>query len=286
MASNALGLWNGPQNGVVFRIQPAFWQTWWFRVTCFVLLLAALRMIYVLRLRHVTTLLRLRHQERLSERENIARDLHDTFFQSVQSLFLRLHTASRNLPEHNPTRQALEELLNDSDRVMLEGREAFLDVPRKESRDRDFADLIAGYCAEFAMTHPIEYMVQVDGPPRSLNPLVTEELSKIAREAIYNAFRHSKARAIEIELIYGKSEMQLRIRDNGQGFEPTLLQANAGHLHLGLQNMRKRAEKLDAEFKLWSRLGLGTELEIILGAQRAYSTTERAWTFPGLEHKG
>jgi len=248
-------------------------------------LLAGLWAIYILRLRHVTTLLHLRHQERLSEREDIARDLHDTFFQAVQSLFLRLHTASRNLPEHIPVRQALEEVLNDSDRVMSEGREMFLDVPKKEFGERDFAELIAGYCAEFATAHPIEYRVQVDGHPRSLAPLVTAELTKIAREAICNAFRHSKARAIEVELTYGKKEMQLRVRDNGQGFEPKLPQTNSGHLHLGLQNMRKRAEKLDAEFRLWSRLGSGTELEVILAAQRAYSSTQRTWTFLGSQRK-
>jgi two-component sensor histidine kinase len=286
LASSSIGLWNGPETNIPFVIEPAFWQTWWFRVTCFVLLLAALWTIYILRLRHVTTLLHLRHQERLSEREDIARDLHDTFFQSVQSLFLRLHTASRHLPEHSPVKETVEEVLNDSDRVMSEGREMFLDVPKKEFRERDFADLIAGYCAEFATAHPIEYRVQVDGSPRSLNPLVTAELGKIAREAIYNAFRHSKASAIEVEVTYGRREMRLRVRDNGQGFEPTLLQANSGHLHLGLQNMRKRAEKLDAEFGLWSRLGSGTELEVILAAQRAYSTTNKTWVFPGMQRRG
>jgi signal transduction histidine kinase len=238
-------------------------------------------MIYILRLRHVTTLLHLRHQERLSEREDIARDLHDTFFQAVQSLFLRIHTASRNLPEHVPVRQALEGVLDDSDRVMSEGREMFLDVSKRELGEQDLAQLIAGYCAEFATAHPIEYRVQVDGQPRSLAPLVTTELAKIAREAIYNAFRHSKAKAIEVELTYGKKEMQLRVRDNGQGFEPRPLQANSGHSHLGLQNMRKRAEKLDANFKLWSRLGSGTELEVILVAQRAYSSKQRTWTSLG-----
>lgn len=286
-ASSSIGLWNGPETSIPFVIEPSFWQTWWFRVTCLVVLLTALWMIYILRLRHVTTLLHLRHQERLSEREDIARDLHDTFFQAVQSLFLRLHTASRNLPEHIPVRQALEEVLNDSDRVMSEGREMFLDVvPKKDFGERDFAQLIAGYCAEFATAHPIEYRVQVDGQPRSLTPLVTTELTKIAREAIYNAFRHSKAKAIEVELTYGKKEMQLRVRDNGQGFEPRFLQTNSGHLHLGLQNMRKRAEKLDAEFRLWSRLGSGTELEVILAAQRAYSSTQRTWTFLGSQGKG
>jgi nitrate/nitrite-specific signal transduction histidine kinase len=50
--------------------------------------------------------------------------------------------------------------------------------------------------------------------------------------------------------------------------------------------MRKRAEKLDAEFRLWSRLGSGTELEVILAAQRAYSTTKKTGVLPGMQRRG
>jgi signal transduction histidine kinase len=121
----------------------------------------------------------------------------------------------------------------------------------------------------------------VDGQVRSLDPLVAAELSKIAREAIYNAFRHANAKAIEVELTYGKREMRLRVRDSGQGFEPALVPKDSGHLHLGLANMRKRAEKLGADFRLWSRLGSGTELEVILPAQRAYLSLREPWTLFG-----
>jgi ligand-binding sensor domain-containing protein/signal transduction histidine kinase len=281
VASNSIGLWNGPETTIPLVIEPAFWQTWWFRVVCLALLLSGLWATYLARLRHVTALLQLRHQERLSEREDIARDLHDTFFQAVQSLFLRLHTASRQLPEQDPTRQRLEEVLDDSDRVMMEGREMFLDIPQKESNKRDLPEVIAGYCEDFAGAHPTEYRVEVDGQVRSLDPLVAAELSKIAREAIYNAFRHANAKAIEVELTYGKREMRLRVRDSGQGFEPALVPKDSGHLHLGLANMRKRAEKLGADFRLWSRLGSGTELEVILPAQRAYLSLREPWTLFG-----
>ena len=285
-ASSPVGLWNGPDTNIPFVIEPAFWQTWWFRVLCCIALLGILWAAYVLRLRQVTTLLHLRHQERLSEREDIARDLHDTFFQSIQSLFLRLHTASRQLPHENPARQSLEEVLDDSDRVMTEGRKMFLDVSKDDSQEGDFAEMIAEDCKEFASAHHVEYRIEVDGQPRSLDPLVRSELGKIAREAIYNAFRHSKAKAIEVELTYGKREMQLRVRDNGRGFEPISFQAKPGHLHLGIQNMRKRAEKLNAGFRLWSRLGGGTELEINIAAQTAYRMTKRTWPFPRLAAQG
>jgi ligand-binding sensor domain-containing protein/signal transduction histidine kinase len=284
-ASNGVGLWNGPETSFPFVIEPSFWQTWWFRILCIVAFLSILWSLYVVRLRQVTALLRIRHHERLSEREDMSRDLHDTFFQAVQSLFLRLHTATYQLRERDPARQALEGVLDDSDRVMMEGREMFLDIPKREVKKRDMGDLIADYCAEFARAHPIEFKVEIDGQPRVLDPLVATELSKIAREALYNAFRHAEAGAIEAEVSYGTRLLRLRIRDDGKGFEPENVQSNSGPLHLGLRNMRKRAETINAEFNLWSRPGSGTEVEVIITAEHAYIGKLRAWPFSVLYRK-
>jgi ligand-binding sensor domain-containing protein/signal transduction histidine kinase len=270
-SATSRGPWDDPGVSLDIYMQPAFWQSWWFVLACSAAILAALWAAYVARVRHITALVHLRNQERLSEREDIARDLHDTFFQAVQSLFLRLHTTSRQLPEGNPTRLAFEAVLEDSDRVMTEGREMFLDIPEKPFAEQDLGELIAGYCAEFATAYPIAYRIQIDGQPQNLNPLAASELGKIAREAIYNAFRHSRASVIEVELVFGKGELQLRVRDDGKGFEAAPPQANSGHLHLGLKNMKKRAEKLDAVFRIWTRPGTGTEVEVTVTAQRAYA---------------
>jgi len=279
VASNPLGLWNGPETAVPFTVEPSFWQTLWFFALCVVVLFSILWALYAVRLRQVTATLRLRHQERLSEREDIARDLHDTFFQAVQSLFLRLHTATYRLGPQDPARHTLETLLDDSDRVMREGREMFLDIPTHDVEKRDLAELLASYCAEFAAAHPVEYRVEVDGQSRELNPMVSTELSKIAREALSNAFRHAGATAIEVEVSYGTTRLRLRVRDNGKGFDPALLQINSGPQHLGLQNMRKRAETIRAKFNLWSRPGMGTELEATITGEHAYLGKSRAWPF-------
>ena len=279
VASNGLGLWNGPETSVPFVVEPSFWQTWWFLVLCTFVFLSILWALYVVRLRKVTANLRLRHQERLSEREDIARDLHDTFFQAVQSLFLRLHTATYQLAQWDPARQTLEGLLDDSDRVMREGREMFLDIPTQVVEKRELAELLAGYCAEFSAANPIEYRVEVDGQARELDPMVSIELSKIGREALSNAFRHAEASAIEVEVSYETARLRLRVRDNGKGFDPALLQMNSGRGHLGLQNMRKRAETIKATFSLWSRPGTGTELEVIILGKHAYVGKARAWPF-------
>jgi ligand-binding sensor domain-containing protein len=279
VASNRVGLWNGPETSVPFVVEPSFWQTRWFLILCVFVLLSILWALYVVRLRQVTASLRLRHQERLSEREDIARDLHDTFFQAVQSLFLRLHTATYQLAHRDPARQTLESLLDDSDRVMREGREMFLDIPTQAVGKRDLPELLAGYCAEFSAAHPVEYRVEIDGHPRELDPMVSTELSKIGREALSNAFGHARASAIEVEVSYGTARLRLRVRDNGKGFDPALLQMNSAPGHLGLQNMRKRAETIKATFSLWSRPGTGTELEAIIIGKYAYIGKSRAWPF-------
>jgi ligand-binding sensor domain-containing protein/signal transduction histidine kinase len=279
VASNPIGLWNGPETSVPFVVKPSFWQTWWFLALCVFGLISLLWALFIVRMRQVTATLRLRHQERIEERGNIARDLHDTFFQSVQSLFLRLHTATNQLAPRDPARQTLETLLDDSDRVMKEGRETFLDIPTQATKPRDLPELLAGYCAEFSAAYPVEYRIEVDGQPRELAPTVATELSKIAREALSNAFQHAEASAIEVEVSYGTNRLQLRVRDNGKGFDPALLQASSGSRHLGLKNMRKRADTVKAAFNLWTRPGIGTELEVIITGEYAYIGRSRAWPF-------
>jgi len=232
---------------------------------------------YLARMRQVTAMLRLRHQERLDERETIARDLHDTFFQSVQSIFLRLHTAANQLPLPPPARQTIETLLNDSDRVMREGRETFLDKPTQPAASRDFAELLAGYCAELSAAHLTAYRIEIDGQPRALDPMVLTELSKIAREGLCNAFQHAKASAVEVDLSYGSNFLRLRVRDDGKGFDPEGPQVSTGGRRLGLENMRRRADAIQATFHLWSRIGVGTELEATIAGKHAYVGRSRSW---------
>ncbi len=277
IASNPIGLWNGPETSLPFVVEPSFWQTWWFFALCIVVALAMLWTFYLARMRQVTAMLRLRHQERLDERENIARDLHDTFFQSVQSIFLRLHTTTNQLPLPPPARQTIETLLDDSDRVMREGRETFLDQPTQPEASRDLAELLAGYCAEFSAAHPTAYRIEIDGQPRALDPMVLTELSKIAREGLCNAFQHAKASAIEVDLSYGSNFLRLRVRDDGRGFDPESLRASAAARRLGLENMRKRADAIRATFNLWSRIGVGTELEATIARKYAYDGKSRSW---------
>src|SRR5206468_3321000 len=87
-ASNNDGVWSTADARLTFILQPAFFQTRWFHLLCLCSLLLAALAAYVLRVRLITAQVRKRMLERMSERERIARDLHDTFFQGIQGLFL------------------------------------------------------------------------------------------------------------------------------------------------------------------------------------------------------
>jgi signal transduction histidine kinase len=98
---------------------------------------------------------------------------------------------------------------------------------------------------------------------------VRDEVYRIGSEAIANACRHSQARDIEVEVEYRPTELRIAVRDNGCGIDPQDLQwGRSGHW--GLQGMRERAERIGARLRPWSRVGLGTEVELCVPGRVAF----------------
>ena len=208
--------------------------------------------------------------ERLAERERIARDLHDTFFQGIQGLLLRFHTATSQLRRDEPARRILEETLKQWDQVMLEGRELVLDLRETVSQYNDLPTALADFGEGMQEGVSCDFKVAVNGTIRPLHPVVFEELFKIAKEALGNAFWHSEAHSIETELNYEGSELRIRIRDDGKGIDSTILRQGHRDGHFGLAGMKERAKKVGAHLDVWSRPGAGTEIELRIAGSIAY----------------
>jgi signal transduction histidine kinase len=94
-----------------------------------------------------------------------------------------------------------------------------------------------------------------------LPPSIQEQLYLIGREALLNAVRHSEATSIEAEIEYRPRCLSVVVRDNGCGIDPNMLRLGKDE-HRGLMGMRRRAESLGAQLRIWSRPGAGTEVEI------------------------
>jgi signal transduction histidine kinase len=116
-----------------------------------------------------------------------------------------------------------------------------------------------------------EYRVVVEGQPRELNPEVRDEIYRIAREAVRNAYQHANARHVETEVTFGETDLSVRVRDDGTGVDPTILAGGQRAGHWGLPGMRERSESIGGRLNVWSERNAGTEVELRISAAIAYA---------------
>jgi signal transduction histidine kinase len=277
-ASNGDGVWD--REGIVYNVtqKPFFYQTTTFRLaalTAAILLLVAL---YQFRLRQTAARLNARLEERLAERERIARDLHDTLLQGFQGLILRFHDAMMMIPEHLPARPRMETALDRADEVMAEGRDRVVNLHASFEKSGDLSQSLARVGDEIASGSEVTVCVTVEGRVQKLDPVALDEIYCIGREAMLNAFRHAKGRSIEVELDYAPWAFRLRIRDDGRGIDPKILQSGRPG-HIGLAAMRERADRIGAQLDIVSGPDAGTEIELSVPASQAYRglVDEPAW---------
>jgi signal transduction histidine kinase len=269
-ASNDAGVWNTAGATLDFDIAPLFYETKWFLITCVAAVLTVLWLLFQWRFRFVTARLNLRYAERLSERERIARELHDTLLQSIQGLMLRFQSVAKAIPAQDPARATLEKALDRADDVMAEGRARVTLLRSFYGECPDLPEALSAVTKEHAgPVHPV-FRVVVEGAPRSLHPLARDEVYRIGREAILNALRHAHSSDLEAELYYSPKELRLRIQDNGCGIADEVLGAGGRASHWGLRGMAERAEKMGALLSIRSKPGAGTEVELKVPGVVAY----------------
>jgi signal transduction histidine kinase len=102
-----------------------------------------------------------------------------------------------------------------------------------------------------------------------LHPVIRDQVYRIGREAVVNAFRHSRATGIEVELEYANHQLRVLVRDNGCGIDPQVLRSGRDG-HWGLSGMRERAEGVGARLRVWSRPAGGTEVELSVPGHVAF----------------
>jgi len=159
--------------------------------------------------------LSLRFEERLAERTRIARELHDTLLQSFQGLMLHFQTVNDLLPP-GKAKEALETVLDRADQAIIEGRDAIQNLRSSTTVTSDLAEAVAGLGKELGDTSNggsvlTTLSVSVEGAPRELHPILRDDIYRIAREAVGNAFRHAEASKIEAEITYGE-RLLIRLR--------------------------------------------------------------------------
>jgi signal transduction histidine kinase len=277
MASNSDGVWNSQPATVTFQVAPMFWQRREFQAGVLLLIAAAGWAAYRFRLRQIARGLNDRFEERLAERTRLAQELHDTLLQGVLSASMHLNVAIDGLPQESPARPSFEHVTGLMARVADEGRHAVrgLRAHATDSDDleRSFAQVLRDFGGHTAAT----CRIVVQGSPRPMHPVIRDEISRIGREALVNALRHSGARTIEVELGYQPSQVSVSVRDDGCGIDEQVLRVGRTD-HWGLSGMRERADGIGASLRVWSRRDGGTEVALTVPNHIALSGRDRpAW---------
>ena len=257
------GPWIEP--GVSLRIQilPPWWDTWWFITTSSAMIVLILCITYQVRLREIARQHNLRLEERLSERNRIARELHDTLLQSFQGLMLQFQAVLIMLKQNESLHKRMEQIMVRADEALFEGRQSVRDLRHEDTNDADLPALLRVCGDQLAQDHAVPFSLAVLGEPLRIEPTVSREVHLIGREAISNAFRHAQAAKVEAELSYDRCAVKLAVRDDGIGIDPRVLDAGRPG-HWGLRGMRERAKSIDAQLTVQSVLGAGTEIVLVV----------------------
>ena len=198
------------------------------------------------------------------ERRRIARELHDETGQSLTALLVGLRTieGSRTIVEAVELAQRLREMaartLQDVGRLARGLHPSVLD-------DLGLTVAVTRHVQEFARLHGIAEDTRIEGLKSDpLLPLVQNTIYRVLQEALTNVAKHAGARRVSVRLLRLETAVELRVRDDGVGFEP-----GANGRGLGLQSMRERAALLGGTVQLESERGKGTMVTARFPLQRS-----------------
>jgi ligand-binding sensor domain-containing protein len=271
IACNNSGIWNETGANLDFTIAPAWFQTKWFFVLSVSSGLMLIGLFISMRMRQMRKSLSARFDERLAERTRMARELHDTFLQTLQGSKLVADDALENSADPVHMRKAMEHLSVWLERAIHEGRAALHSLRSSTTQTNDLAEAFKRATEESRMQSRMQVFFSVTGHSKELHPVVRDEIYRIGYEAVRNAYMHSNGNRLEVSLRYGK-DLAVCVKDNGVGIDPTVAdQGKNGHF--GLQGMRERVARIGGKLLIVSSPNSGTEVRIAVPGGIVFETS-------------
>ena len=256
IAANNDGVWNESGAAFDFYLRPRFYQTYSFYILCALLLAVAGWLLYRMRVRRMA----LEFRAVLSERNRIAREIHDNLAQDILGISVQLELVARLMPA------AAEAAKGHLDRArllvrnsMTEARRYVWDLRSQELHKKDLLAALRDTTSRLTAAAGIEAVVEVTGPPQPLPVEVETNLLRIGQEAVNNAVKHAHAQRIDVGLNFATRNVRLSISDNGRGFNPNDQIADG---HFGLIGMRERAEQIGGVLTIESGRENGTRIAV------------------------
>ncbi len=205
-------------------------------------------------------LLDFRLEERVAERMRIAGELHDHLLQGVIGAKMMANMALDQLADEAAASPFVKRATSMMEHAINESRDTINHFRVGSRSDEDLGRALLRLRDEFAMEKSSDCHLHVAGKEKPLWPVIRDDVYSIGREALLNAFRHSGANQIWIELEYS-AHLRILIRDNGCGIEPQWIESGREG-HFGLEGMQERAERIGAKLVVRTIPAGGTYVEL------------------------
>ena len=286
IASNNSGVWNEEGAVLDFAIDPAYYQTNWFRALCGLVVLAMLWIVYQFRVRALKRRQELlernqvlleqnqelleRHQEEIralneqlikgqeAERMRISGELHDSVLQQITSLTLRLGKVRNQVSSDSETKATVSGLQQELIKIGTDIRQISHELHPALLQESGLPAALSSYCEELGKVRGLTVTCETDASVEELSPGAALCLYRIAQEALGNAAKYSAAKKVEVRLTRSNGTVCLSVSDDGIGCALDQLGKSGG---LGVINMRERVLQLNGKFEFDSKRGRGTTVK-------------------------
>jgi ligand-binding sensor domain-containing protein/signal transduction histidine kinase len=263
------GAWSEPGAALDIEILPPWWGTWWFTSIYISSILLLILFWYRYRLRQIAHQFDVRLEERVNERTRLARELHDTLLQTIQSSKMVADDALDTTTDLSGMRSAMKRLSDWLGQATEEGRTALNSLRTSLGPKDDLLEALKRLAQEFEARSSVKIEFAVIGTIREMHPVAGEEVFRIASEAIRNAFLHSSGRRIDIELRY-THDFVLNVKDDGRGI-PSEVSDSGKPGHFGLRGIKERANRVGGKLSITTSATSGTKISLRVPGANIFS---------------
>ena len=257
IAANNDGVWNEEGASLSFVLRPYFFQTMWFLFLCAAALVATGWAVYRLRLKQ----LKREFEAVLTERNRIARELHDSLAQGFTSVSMQLEaTSAKLLTAPDSARDHLNQARLLVRGSLAEARRTVRDLRSEHLEGADLGMALKKVAHQLMSGTDTKIDVRSNGQLSGLSDQVEGALLRVGQEALTNAIKYARASQIDVNINRSGGKLELTITDNGCGFDPQsgIKSSNGGGF--GLPGMKERIAQIGGRLLIESSVGKGTSI--------------------------
>ncbi len=204
---------------------------------------------------------RIEELTRLTERQRLARELHDTLAQGLAGVMMQLQAANSRLKSqrYGPAQEAIRQAISDIREALADARSAIGDLRAEESPLQDLGTALEEKIQQFTLASGIPCRTELRAWS-SISEACAEHLLRIVSEGLTNIARHAHASHAWVCLTQDAGQMMLEIGDDGKGFDPAFVATQQEHY--GLIGLDERARLMGGVLQVESRPQEGTRLRL------------------------